>query len=545
MSERNAKWGRNLALGALAVLVIVPFVLRPRAVEVEAERSLVVVTPHNEAIRHEIGVAFARWYRERTGHTVRIDWRVIGGASETVRYLRAGYAAGFEQHWRRRLGRDWRDALATAAMDPALAPDDTPADDTPEMAARRAFLASDVGIGCDVFFGGGSYEHNREALAGRLVDAGMQTRHPEWFTAEAIPPVLGGERLYDPQGRWYGTVLSAFGLLSNRDSLRRLGVPAVHEWRDLSRAELYGEVALADPTRSSSVAGALEMVVQEQMQLRYEALAATEPNEAAREARAVREGWIEGLRLLQLAAANARYWTDSSQKPPIDVAQGDAAVGICVDFYGRFQEETVAHRQSGESRVTFVTPPRGSGYTADPIGLLRGAPNRALACDFIEFTLSPEGQRLWNLKVGTPGGPGRFALRRLAVRRDFYKDETRRALRSDPDVDPYDPNGGLVYRRDRTGGMLRELAFVVRVMALDPHPELRAAWREILAAGQPARAMATLQDLSAVDYDRVRGEIRTRLAAKDKSDELRLTRELGERFRQQYRDAAAEAAAVR
>ena len=65
----------------------------------------------------------------------------------------------------------------------------------------------------------------------------------------------------------------------------RLGVPAVHEWRDLSRAELYGEVALADPTRSSSVAGALEMVVQEQMQLRYEALAATEPNEAAREAR--------------------------------------------------------------------------------------------------------------------------------------------------------------------------------------------------------------------------------------------------------------------
>lgn len=545
MSDRTAKWGRNLVLGALATLVIVPFVLRPRKVTAEAERALVVVTPHNEAIRHEIGAAFARWYRERTGRTVRIDWRVIGGASETVRYLKAGYAAGFEAYWRRKLGREWRAELAAAAMDPALVPDDTPADDTPEIAARRAFLGSEVGVGCDVFFGGGSYELDREAQAGRLVDAGMQARHPEWFTPEVLPPKLGGERLYDPQGRWYGTVLSAFGLLSNRDSLRRLGVEGMKEWRDLTRPELCGEVALTDPTRSSSVAGALEMIVQEQMQLRYEALAGLEADEAKREARAVREGWIEGLRLLQLAAANARYWTDSSQKPPIDVAQGDAAVGICVDFYGRFQEETMAHRQGGESRVMFATPPRGSGYTADPIGLLRGAPNRSLACDFIEFTLSPEGQRVWDLKVGTPGGPERFALRRLPVRRDFYADETLRALRSDPDVDPFDPRGGLVYRTDRTGGMLRELAFVVRVMALDPHSELRDAWRGILAAGRPPRAEALLQDLSAVDYDRVRGEIRRRLATKNKTDELHLTRELGEHFRRQYREAARAAASAR
>jgi len=535
-------WARNLLLGALAALVIVPFALRPRERAAQAERTLVVATPHNEAIRHEFGAAFARWYLARTGHTVRVDWRVIGGASETVRYLRAGYAAAFELHWRTKLGRAWEGRLGAAAMDERIVPAGSPADDTPEQAARRAFLASDVGVGLDVFFGGGNYEHARGARAGWLVDAGMRERHPEWFTENVLPQTWAGEELQDPQGRWYGTVLSAFGLLSNRDSLARLGVAEVSTWRDLTRPELLGEVALADPTRSASVAAAFEMVVQEQMQRCFEALRATEPDEAKRSARAVREGWIEGLRLLQLAAANARYFTDSSQKPPSDVAQGDAAAGICIDFYGRFQEETQARRQGGGSRVRFVAPRGGSAYTTDPIALLRGAPHQGLACDFIEFVLSMEGQRLWNQKVGTPGGPERFALRRLPQRRDYYAAEELRQWRSDPTVDPYDPAGVLVYRPEWTGGMLRELSFVVRVVCQDTQPELRSAWRAILAAGRPPKLVERLGELSAVDYDAARGEIRRRLASKDKADEMRLARELVERFRAQYREVERAAA---
>ncbi len=536
-------WARHLLLAALAALVVLPFTLRPRTRAAEAELTLVVVTPHNEAIRQEFGAGFASWYRARTGRTVRVDWRVIGGASETVRYLRAGYAAAFEQHWRTGLKREWDARWATAALDGGIATGATPADDTPEQAARRAFLEANVGVGLDVFFGGGSYEHVRAAYAGWLVDAGMRQRHPEWFSDAVLPQTWAGEELQDPQGRWYGTVLSAFGVLSNRDSLARLGVPEVATWRDLARPELLGSVAMADPTRSAAVAAALEMLVQEQMQFRYEALGATEPDLAKREARAVREGWIEGLRLLQLAAANARYFTDSSQKPPIDVAQGDAAAGICIDFYGRYQEEALARRQ-GAARVRFVTPRGGSAYTTDPVALLRGAPHPELARDFIEFTLSWDGQRLWNQRVGTPGGPERFALRRLPVRRDYYAVEELRQWRSDPAVNPYDPDGVLVYRPEWTGGMLRELAFVVRILGQDLHPELQAAWREIVAAGRPPVALALLGDLSAVDYDRVRGEIRRRLAARDRAEEMHLTRELTEHFRQQYR-AAEDAAAGR
>ncbi|MFT3828802.1 MAG: extracellular solute-binding protein [Opitutaceae bacterium] len=527
-------------LGALAILVIAPFVLRPRAHVTEAELTLVVVTPHNEAIRHEFGAGFARWYHARTGRTVRIDWRTIGGAGETVRYIRAGYAAAFEQYWRRTLRRDWQQTLAAAALDERIVPDGTPEDDTPTQAARRAFLDSNVGIDFDVFFGGGPFEFARGARAGWLVDAGLHARHPDWFTEEVLPANWAGEELQDPAGRWYGAVLSTYGMLANRDVLARRGAPAPTSWRDLTRPELIGEVALADPTRSASVASALEMVVQEQMQRRLEALRADEPDEKTRSARAVREGWIEGLRLLQLASANARYFTDSSQKVPIDVAQGDAGVGICIDFFGRFQEETLRRRE-GEPRVRFVVPRGGTAYTADPIGMLRGAPRRELAADFIEFVLSLDGQRLWNQRVGSPGGPEQYALRRLPARRDYYGTRELQAWRSDPDVDPYDLEGQLLYRSEWTGGMLRELAFVVRVAFQDPQKELSEAWAAVIAAGRPAELMAQLGDLSAVDYDRAIGEIRRRLAARDRADEMRLATELTEHFRQRYREIARTA----
>lgn len=137
------------------------------------------------------------------------------------------------------------------------------------------------------------------------------------------------------------------------------------------------------------------------------------------EKRAVEEGWIEGWRLLQLTGANARYFTDTSQKPPIDVATGNCAVGMCIDSTGRQQEEAVRRRDRSE-RLGYLSPVGGTVSSVDPIALLRGAPNRPAAEAFIDFALSMEGQKLWNFKPGTEGGPERFALRRLPVRKDFY-----------------------------------------------------------------------------------------------------------------------------
>ncbi|HEY9248667.1 MAG TPA: iron ABC transporter substrate-binding protein, partial [Rariglobus sp.] len=73
---------------ALLATLILPFALRPRQAErVKADETLVIITPHNEAIRHEFGRAFVHWYQERTGRRIALDWRLIGGTTEIARFL--------------------------------------------------------------------------------------------------------------------------------------------------------------------------------------------------------------------------------------------------------------------------------------------------------------------------------------------------------------------------------------------------------------------------------------------------------------------------
>jgi len=383
-----------------------------------------------------------------------------------------------------------------------------------------------------VFFGGGSYDFVREARAGRIVPARMRRTHPEWFTDAVIPQHFTGEEYWDAGDCWFGNVISSYGILYNTDALGRLGLVPPRAWADLTDPRYAGALALSDPTKSSSMAKAFENIIQQQIQQRLAVLG------AGREAQAVREGWLAGLKLIQLLGANARYFTDSSQKPPIDVAQGDCAAGICIDFYGRAQAEAVAGR--GGSRLAFVTPYGGTVNSVDPIALLRGAPHREVAELFIEYTLTLDAQKLWNFKPGTPGGPARYALRRLPVRKDFYAHAEWKTFCSDPDAAPFADADPLVYHPAWTAHLFRELAFVTRVMCLDSHAELAAAWRAIQAAPPPARAraLARLGELGEVDYERVNGAIRATLNARDKVDEVRLATELGAKFRVQYREAA-------
>lgn len=527
---------------ALVVVVALPFALRPKTVAVaRADETLVIVTPHNEAIRYEFAQAFTRWHKERTGRTVAIDWRVLGGTSEIARFLDGEYITAFQNHWTNQLGKPWSMEVQAGSQNGRL-PADAPA---VVKEARAAFLASDVSCGIDLFFGGGTYDFAKQASAGRFVPTAVLKNHPEWFTEDVIPRLHAGEEYWDKNGLWIGCVLSSYGIIFNRDSLERLGVkeePA--QWNDLVDGRYYGEVALCDPTKSGSIAKAFENVIQQRMQQRLKALQAAEPGADAKalEARAVREGWEQGLQLLQLIGANSRYFTDTSQKPPIDVSVGNCAAGMCIDFYGRAQAEA-AMRRSGIERLGYVSPAGGTVSSVDPIGLLRGAPNREVAEAFIEFVLSEDGQRLWNQKPGTPGGPERFALRRLPVRKDYYARTEWQEYRSDPGANPFAQKDPLIYRAEWTGGVFREMAFIIRVMCLDAHDELREAWRAINADGVDAanreRALAALQDLSLVSYDRVGKEIKQALGSKNKVDEVKMARDLGDRFRVQYARAAA------
>jgi len=529
----------------LAAILVLPFALRPRrTAPARSDRTLVIITPHNAAIRFEFGRAFETWYRQQTGKSVYVDWRVIGGTTEINRYLDGEYTAAFQNYWTHTLKRPWTNAVERGFANPRVVPGPDPAKDAPAQAARRAFLASDVSSGIDLFFGGGPYDFEREKAAGHLVDSGVLARHPDWFADDVIPHFFAGEEFWDEGGLWVGTVLSDYGILYSRESYARLGLPnPPRQWTDLEDPRLRGEVALADPTKSSSMATAFENIVQQQMQERLLDLMVaadriSDLDEKATKKQAIHEGWIEGLKAVQLISANARYFTDSSQKVPIDVAAGDCAAGMCIDFYGRQQAEA-SRRRGGSDRLAFVTPAGGTVSSVDPIALLRGAPDADVARAFIDWVLSPEAQKLWDFKPGTPGGPAQYALRRIPVRRDFYTHTDWRPYRSDPDVSPFE--GGtdqLVYHDAWTGGLFQELAFIVRVMCQDTQPELVAAWRAIIAAGKPDAAMAALQDMSAVDYDKANGEIKAALTSPNRIEALRLARKLGDHFRDQYRRAA-------
>jgi len=207
---------------------------------------------------------------------------------------------------------------------------------------------------------------------------------------------------------------------------------------------------------------------------------------------------------------------------------------MCIDFYGREQQEAVRLR-NGSDRIGYISPEGGSAYSVDPIALLRGAPHRSVAVAFIEYVLSLEGQKLWNFRTGTPGGPRHFALRRLPVRRDFYTHGEWTKYRSDPEVDPYSHREVLVHHSEWTSPLYTE-AFVIRLMTEDTHQELVRAWRAIIAAPEPSRssALAVLQDVSPVDFDQACGPITRALSSKNQVDEVTFARDLGDTFRRNY-----------
>jgi len=544
----KASMQRALIILALGLTLGLPFYLRPRHVSVpRVAETLVVITPHNEALRSEYSRGFHDWYFARTGQSIAIDWRVIGGTTEITRLIESEYLASFQRYWTAQLGRPWSMTVQGAFANPVWQPTGVAgATEALELTARRAFLDSSVSCGIDVFFGGGPYDYIRQAAAGRLINSGVMQQHPEWFTDEVIPATFTGEPYRDPAGLWVGTVLSSYGMIYNRDAYARLGITAEpRAWEDLQNPKLQGEVALCDPTKSSSIAKAFENIIQQQIQLRWEQLAINPSRDRASwESQAIAEGWVNGLRLVQRIGANARYFTDTSQKPPIDVIQGNSAVGLCIDFYGRGSDLATARRVNGAGeRVGYFSPPDGTVLSPDPIAVLRGAPHFSAAQAFMEYALSLDGQKLWNFKVGKLGGPERYELRRLPIRRDFYRAEFA-AARTDPDVNPYATTNPLIYHPAWTGGIVAEMALVIRVMCQDTHPELVEAWREIIKAGLPPAALAVMSDMTSVSYAEMQGRIKQALSAKDKVEAVRLARELAGIFREQYLQAAALARAT-
>ncbi|MGA8659770.1 MAG: extracellular solute-binding protein [Chthoniobacterales bacterium] len=555
----------------LGLTVAAPLLLRqPELAQNAAEDELVIISPHNETIRYEFSRAFADYYRHKTGRTVHLDWRLPGGTTEIVRYLDSEFEAAFRSYWSETLRRPWTREVLEGFGNPRVRADITADRASPTENARKAFLNSDVGCGIDLLFGGGSFDFINLANRGLLVDSGVLARFPELFQPDLqkpitaskeseltpnqppgvhgagfdtacdieIPRSLGGEPYWDSKGRWVGTCLAGFGICYNPEVLARLGVLfPPKQWSDLTDARLFAAIALADPTKSGSVAKAFELMIQQQMNQRLSELLASagdRPRDQL-EKQAVAEGWERGLQLLIRLAANSRYFSDAAPKVALDVAYGEAAAGMCIDFYGRFESEAVSN-PNGRSRLQYTNVVGGSSLGADPIALLRGAPHPEVAKAFIDFVMQPDGQKLWDFLPGTPGGPVRYSLRRLPIRKEFYREPLRSWL-ADPEADPYRDAQSFQYHEAWTAPLFSAIRFLVRVMCIDSREELIAAQRAIGTAPVNSPAVEKLLDVSRVRYDVALQQIRDTLRSADRVQEVRLADELTTHFRDQYREA--------
>lgn len=484
---RNRAW---IIIGLLALIVALPLALRRQTATSDprsADDRLIILSPHNESIRQEFGEAFASHWKISTGRSIYIDWRTPGGTSEIRMVLDAGFKAAEET------GRS--------------------------------------GIGVDVFFGGGEPDFAGQAKQGRLVPLRVFETQPELFVEGGpIPESFTGERYFPPDRVWVGTCMSQFGICYNPDVLRRLKLDVPTAWRDLGDPRYAGTLALADPTKSGSIARAFELLIQGEMQRAIAEGPATGKD----------RGWEAGLQLIQRMAANARYFTDSASKPPQDVGQGNASAGMCIDFYGRSFAKELASA-TGAPRVVWIAPLGGTTLSADPVAVLKGAPHPEVAQAFVEFCLSPGAQTLWFGKPGTPGGPKSRALHRTPIRRDVYTPENL-ANSTLLNANPYQDSGNFTYQRELTGAAFNTLRQIVKVMCIDSHEEMKSAWAALREAGMPADALAVFSNVSRVSYAKTgKGD-----PVLDKGSALEAAAyaaELGEWFRSNYRQAEAMARA--
>ncbi len=515
--------------------------LRPaRAAKGDAKSAekLVIITPHNESIRYEFEQAFKRHYLETEGKDVEFDWRNPGGTSDIVRYVDDRFAGNFRRHWESdpSLG-PWSKAVADNFNNARM---DSPPEGADPLAvkARKTFLSSDVGVDIDIFFGGGQYDVGKQAQKGQAVDAGLLKSHPDWFTQDVIPQKFSGEIFYDPQGRYYGACLSSFGICYNEDAVKLLGVQPPRRWPDLGEKEYFGALAVADPTKSGSINKCFEMIIQQQMA------------EAVRHAgkktpEALDKGWLNAMVLVRKIGANSRCITDSASKVVRDVAKGDSAAGICIDFYGRTESEWAQEHNGGKARMVFAAPVGGTSISADPIMLFRGAPNRKAAVAFMEFVLSKPGQRIWDFRPGTPGGPVKYALRRLPVRKDMYVDEERRNM-SDSDAEPFSPEEEFNYDPSLTARYFSLIRILFKTMVIDPLPELQAAWKAIIAAGGTEKCPEAFAEFTKLPFnyseaEKVAASLNPGTDGNTPLACLQRQREMTEFFRRQYIAAAEKA----
>lgn len=348
--------------------------------------------------------------------------------------IRTELANGFSRWHQAKFGEpakvDWRDVGGTAD---AL------------KFVQSEFTRKPDGIGIDCFCGGGLEPFLL------LSDKKLAQRYqPPADLMAGIPQSVNGIEIYDRNYTWFGAVLSSFGILQNTRLERLVNLPLVTRWEDLANPKLCGWVGAGDPRNSGTMNVMFESFLQAY-------------------------GWERAWQVLTQIGGNVRKFDRISSSTAKDVTLGETAYGFAIDFYALSQVGT-----AGKSNMTFVLPQDFTAMNPDGICLLKGAPSLITAQRFLDFVLSEDGQKIWFLQRGQPGGPQQFSIDRMSIRPDFYQ---RFREQSNIEFSPFDLKQKFIYD-SKLGRDRREIvAALVGAMLVDTHAELQDAWRAIIRRG--------------------------------------------------------------
>jgi len=316
---------------------------------------------------------------------------------------------------------------------------------------RSEFKQRPGGIGIDLLFGGGI-----DPFLELQKEGAFASYRPSDAILTNIPPTIGGIPVYDRGYEWFGAALASFGILENKRVVQRMGLPAVQSWPDLGDPKLFSWVGSGDPRNSGSVHMMYEIILQGY-------------------------GWEKGWEVITKMAGNVRAYDKASSQTAKNASLGDVAYALAIDFYALTQ---VA--EAGAENMEFILPRGIVVVNPDCIAMLRGAPNRAVAERFLDFVLSEDGQKLWLLPRGYPGGAQRFSIERMGVLPQLYERYRNVTLVK---TNPFALDINFQYDPGKGGARWSLLNGLLGSTLIDVHPELTAAWRALARRGMPGEEM--------------------------------------------------------
>jgi ABC-type Fe3+ transport system substrate-binding protein len=305
----------------------------------------------------------------------------------------------------------------------------------------RAEYQTSPGAGVDVLYGGGVDPFHE------LEKDGLLTRYdPPAEILAQIPALLNGLEVMDPNHEWFGAAFSGFGIITNERVRQAVGLPEVHAWADLADPRLAGWISASDPRASGSALTIYEIILQSY-------------------------GWDKGWAVLMEMSGNTRNFLSSSAASAIEVGVGDAAYGVAIDTYGEAQAGYY-----GPENVSFLLPEGQTMIDPDSIAILKNPPHPEMARHFVEFVLSREGQLLWMLPKGSPGGATRNVINHMSVMPALY-DEL--AGRTPILTNPFKMRSDFVYSNDLGAKRRSILSVLIAAWMIDTHDVLAPAWRAL------------------------------------------------------------------